>query len=160
MDGSMTPHRYLPKDLIGRRITGVARVFYEYRGLIEEGDGAVELTLDGEPILFEGDGDGERLRVREQAWIDPFEEPLSEENREFVEEHGRWRRVDCSGTKPYADLCAHKIIDACDLVNRFNRVAGVRISVSTASMWFVVDCDESYVFWAHPIGFTESYSRE
>ena len=154
----MALHHCSPRRLIGKRIEALARVLYEYEGHIEGDEGALELVLDGETFLFEADADGEGLRLREQAWMDPFEEPLSDENRAYVEEYGRWCRVDCSRTKPYVDLCGQKITDACALLNEFGKVGGVRISVSTRSMWFAVQADESYVYWTPPTGFSESRS--
>jgi hypothetical protein len=45
-------------------------------------------------VLLENSGDGETLRVRQQAWEDPFAEPLTEENRAFVAESGKWAAFD------------------------------------------------------------------
>ena len=160
MDGSIVQLPYSPRIFVGRRVTGVARIFYEYRGSIDEDDGPLELALDGVPIVLDVAGDGESLQVRKQAWADPFEGPLSEENRLYVEEHGRWRRVDCSRAEPYAGLIGQIVTDSCALLNEFKKVAGVRISVSTGSMWFVVLGDESDVYWAQPIGFTELKSND
>jgi hypothetical protein len=155
----MAQHPFIPRSLVGKRITHVARVLYEYRGEVDPGDGALELGLDGQTLLLDGESDGERLRVSEQPWVDPFEEPLSEENRRFVETHGKWRRVDCSRSDVYSGLLGQVITDACALNNKFGTLAGLRISVPTAGIWFVVDGDESHVYWAQPIGFTEVKSR-
>ena len=57
-------------------------------------------------------------------------------------------------------LIGQIVTDSCALLNEFKKVAGVRISVSTGSMWFAVLGDESDVYWAQPIGFTELKSND
>lgn len=151
----MVQHPFSPKSLVGKRITSINRVLYCYQGEIEPGDGPLELVLDGQPILFDAGPDGESLRVRSKSWSDPFGEPLSPENREYVETHGKWQRVNCAHSNNYSDLLGHRVTDARLLANQFGRVAGVRLSASGHDLWFVVHGDESHVYWVQPIGFTE-----
>ena len=144
-----------PSAIVGRTVTSVGRVLYEHRAVIEPVDGALEIGVDGRLILLDAAADGERLRVREQAWNDPFEKPLSRENEAYVKEHGRWRRVDCSRQEPYSELLGQSVTDVRFLENEWHHVAGVRLSVAARSLWFVVAGDECRVYWAHPIGFRE-----
>jgi hypothetical protein len=130
-------------------------VLYEYAGKIDPNDGPLELKLDGRTLLLDADADGERLRVVEQEWSDPFEEPLSEENRQYVAKHGMWRRVDCSRWEGYSSLVGQEVTEACVLVNEFGRIGGVRISTPAGTLWFVVEGDQSHVHWAKPDSFTE-----
>lgn len=155
MGGPMRQHHSFLDGLVGRRLTYVARVLYEYRGEIGADDGAIEVGTDRGVVLLEGDRDGESLRIRAEAWEDPFKEPLSEENRRYVDEHGRWRRVDVSKQQDYRDLIGERITRASLLTNEHGRIGGVRLSISTRDIWFVVEGDECHVRWAHPIGFVE-----
>ncbi|MEZ4473288.1 MAG: hypothetical protein R3F60_21375 [bacterium] len=143
-------------EVVGSKLTGIARILYEFNGEIEPDDGAVELTSEGFTALLEGSGDGESLRVREAAWKDPFEAPLSPDNYRYAQEHGRWRRIDCSTLPNYSDLVGREVTEIRPLANEHGRIAGLRISVPNRTMWFVVQGDECHVRWAHPTGFTEA----
>jgi hypothetical protein len=145
----------LIQAVLGRTVTGLSRVLYDVRGVIEPSDGALEVQLDGFVVLLDSAADGDRLRVDDQPWNDPFDEPLSRENRSFVESHGRWRRIDCSPAEPYSELVGRAVTEVALLENPFRRVAGVRLSAEGRSLWFVIEGDECHVYWAHPISFTE-----
>jgi hypothetical protein len=142
--------------LVGQTVTRIARVLYEYKGEIDPVDGALELELDGHVVLFDGDADGERLRIRERAWEDPFKEPLSRENEEYVAEHGKWRLVDYSQQDPYTGFVGRPLTRVCLLENERGCVAGVRLAVASRSLWFVVEGDECHVYWDLPVGFSEA----
>jgi hypothetical protein len=81
-------------DVIDFRITRVRRVHYVYRGVPDTDFGPLELAFGDRVVLLDNAADGEALRVRRQAWEDPFAEPLSGENRAFVEESGKWTAFD------------------------------------------------------------------
>ena len=70
---------------------------------ISQGD--FELTFEsGETIYFRGGGDGETLRLRTEPWSDPFAEPLSLENRSYVESSGKLSKVDVTSWHAYERL--------------------------------------------------------
>lgn len=155
MGGSIPQHLSCLDTLVGQRLSHFARVRFEYRGEIGADDGPLEVGIDGGVVLLEGDGDGESLRVLAEAWKDPFAEPLTDENRRYVDEHGRWRRVDVSNHEDYRALIRGRVAGASLLKNEHGRIGGVRLSISTRDLWFVVEGDECHVRWAHPIGFVE-----
>ena len=142
--------------LVGCRIYLIARVFFEFQGSLEQVDGPLEITVSGRSVLFDCEGDGESLRVRERCWNDPFEGELSADNRQFVESSGRWRRTEVSDWQGYRDLKGHVITEIQLLTNQHGRVAGVRFAANNRFMWFVVEGDECRVHWSAPMGF---YSR-
>jgi hypothetical protein len=144
--------------IVGLTVTSIARVLYEYRGVIEPVDGALEIELDGRVVLLDATADGEQLRIREQLWEDPFREPLSPDNKAYVERHGRWRRVICSKDAPYSDIVGRSVGDVGFLENEWHRIGGMRITVGSRSLWFVVEGDECHVYWNHPQGFVEACS--
>jgi hypothetical protein len=134
-------------------------VLYERHGTINPIDGPLEIEMSGRFVVLGVGPDGERLRVDEGRWEDPFEEPLSPENRAFVEETGKWRRFDCSQEAPYSDFVGRAITEARLLWNRAHKVVGVRISVDTRSIWIVVEFDECHIYWAQPFDVTEVAHR-
>lgn len=76
---------------VGRRLTGMRRVRYIHHGSVYSDRGILELSFEAaEPVLVDAGADGETLAVRRGPWVDPFAEPLSEVNREFVERSGKW----------------------------------------------------------------------
>jgi len=80
-------------------VTRVRRVFYVFDDEVDREFGPVELTFsDGAAVVFDAGADGEALAVRRGAWRDPFAEPLSEANRSFVREHGKWTAFDVSAS--------------------------------------------------------------
>lgn len=151
----MAQHLSFLKDLLGKRIRHVARLLYEYRSEIDSDDGGIEIGTDAGVVLLESDSDGESLRARASPWEDPFREPLSEDNRRYVDEHGKWQRVDVSMQEGYADLVGEPVTGVSLLKSEHGRIAGVRLSVPARSIWVVVGGDECHVRWAHPIGFTD-----
>lgn len=155
LDGWSLQTLAFPEGLVGQTVTGIARVLYEWRGALDDTDGDLELELNGRLVLLDCASDGERLRVKEARWEDPFAEPLSDENRAYVAEAGKWRRVDCSHQGPYRDLIGQRITDVLLLRGAFGVIAGVRISVASRSLWFVAEGDESHVYWEQPGHITE-----
>lgn len=147
--------RSFVEGLTGLQITAIARVLYEFGGETDPEDGPVELRADDRVVLLDGEGDGERLRIQDAAWEAPFDGPLSEENRNYIRDHGKWGRVDCSRQGSYADFVGESLVEVSLLKNVHGRIAGLRLSASTRTLWFVVECDTCHVRWAHPVGFTE-----
>jgi hypothetical protein len=155
MDGSGVRLPFSLDEVAGTRILSAHRVLYRGVDGRYSDYGALELCVGARTLLFDGAADGESLRVHDRPWVDPFAEPMSEENRRYVQEHGKWERVDCSAEKPYEDFIGQEITDVIALVNEFGRIAGVRISVRNCSLWFAVDGDESRVYTSRPSGFRE-----
>lgn len=159
MNGSETLHLANLKSLCGKRLRAAARILFEYAGRIDPGDGPLELYLDdGTVVLFDGSADGEGLRVQYAPWVDPFVAPISEENRVYIEQSGKWSRVERSNDPLFVDLFGGVISSLTILDNEFGREAGVQISIGGNDIWFVVAGDECHVHWTQPIGFRKSAS--
>lgn len=91
-------------------VTRVRRIFYVFGDEVDRDYGPVELTFsDGTAVVFDAGADGEALVVRSGPWCDPFAEPLSEENQEFVRDHGKWTAFDVSGEPMPALLVGNPI---------------------------------------------------
>ncbi|WP_437525285.1 hypothetical protein WME79_37950 [Sorangium sp. So ce726] len=149
------------KLLPGRRLRAVARILFEHGGKFESGDGPLELYLDdGTVVLFDGSADGESLRVQDSPWVDPFEPPISDENRLYIEQSGKWSRVEQSMVPMFASLLGEVICSVTVLKNEFGRDAGIQISIGETNLWFVVVGDECYVHWGAPVGFVQGATYE
>jgi hypothetical protein len=92
-------------------------------------DGALELTFSSGAILFCDAGpDGDTLRVTAEAWTDPFAEPLSSINVEYVRTHGKWARHDVSTDEPFADLIGRRLVDAAPMLGLTGRLYGLLLN--------------------------------
>lgn len=159
MNGSKALPLASLKSLCGKRLHAVARILFEHAGRIDPGDGPLELYLDdGTVVLFDGSADGEGLRVQYAPWVDPFASPISEENRAYIEQSGKWSRVEQSSDPLFVDLLGEVISSVTILDNEFGREAGVQISIGGKDLWFVVAGDECHVHWTQPIGLRKSSS--
>lgn len=140
-------------------VASIARVLYEHGGQLDMSDGPVELRFeDSATLLLDGGSDGETLRTSSSPWRDPFAGKLSVENRAYIQEHGKWTRVDVSNEDAYRDLVGNAVSEVAPLFNEFGRPSGVKLATIDRTLWFVIEGDECHVRWAHPIGFTEKSS--
>lgn len=95
---------------IGRMLTGIRRVWYEFRGQVDQTVGALELTFDdGATVVLDSGANGQSLRVTLGSWRDPFEGELTPENQQFVESSGKWSGFDVRDEAPYVDLVGERL---------------------------------------------------
>lgn len=80
-------------SVIGRVLIRTARVLFVHGDSIGS-EGPIELDFGDGVLVFRCGGDGQRLEVSSGPWVDPFGEPLSDENRAWVADHGAWRRFE------------------------------------------------------------------
>lgn len=104
-------------------------------------------TLDTE-------SDGERLRLSNHPWVDPFAGELTQDTKEFIDECGKWSRVNVSEADLYKSWIGKPILNAELLSNEFGTVAGMAISNEKNSLYFVVRGDETHVLSNIPLGFS------
>jgi hypothetical protein len=112
-------------DVIGSRITRVRRVHYAYRGVPDTDFGPLELTFGDRVVLLDNAADGETLRVRTEAWEDPFAGPLSVENRAFVEESGKWTVFDVSAQGAFATFIGDVLVGVEPVLAESGKVTGM-----------------------------------
>jgi hypothetical protein len=87
------------------KIARVQRVRYVFEGSVTDDDGPLQVSFDSGALLrFDVGGDGEILKVDTTPWVDPFKEPLSDENRECVVQSGKWTEFDVSEEPPYSSV--------------------------------------------------------
>lgn len=123
-------------------IVQVRRIRYVMNDAIFISNGPLELTMtNGEALLFEPGEDGQTLRIRLQPWSDVFAEPLSDENRRFVQQHGKWTAFDVSGTPPTKDLIGRETRDVVTRTGRTGTLTGMTLVVGEVSLSIDVEAD-------------------
>ena len=143
------------EHVVGKRLVGASRIVYEHDGATDVSCGDLEIAFsEGEVVLLGVAGDGERLRVQEGAWRDPFAPPLSPENEAFVQRSGKHIRLSAlavAPTLPVGDIFVRYL----PIRNRFGTLAGVRLVFAGSAVRFLVECDEAYVLTPEDPRFTE-----
>lgn len=136
----------LLSDTLGRTLVRIRRVLYTHRGAVTQGGGPLELTFaDGTAVVLDAGGDGESLAVVAGTWSDPFEEPLSEENRAFVEKSGKWAAFEVSARDPVRRAVGSQILQVEEVRNPSKKIVGARFQVGDIIIRVSVDSDELLV---------------
>ena len=142
------------RPVLGKRIRGIFRVWYDFQGELDKSDGPIELDFSDDSVLvITGQSDGESLKVSNARWRDPFEPPISRENEDYISQYGRWRRVSVSDEEPYKEFVGRSVAAIDLLENQFGRLAGAGIIAAGGSMYIVVEGDEDHVYFGQPIDF-------
>lgn len=133
-------------DAIGSRIKRIRRIHYVYRGVPDTEFGPLELTFDSGVLLLEVAADGEALRVCTDAWQDPFAGPLSEENRAFVEQSGKWAAFDISAQGAFATLIDDTVASVEPVLAVPGKVTGMILRTGSGGVIRVdVEADELFL---------------
>jgi hypothetical protein len=135
-------------DYMGKRVSYVRQIFYTHGHDIDRSDCQLELSMDDSSVLrLSGGTDGQSVVVSFTPWKDVFQEPLSEENREYVERHGKWSIFDTSNEERNREIVHSTITDFCDIVDEHDQRRGVRIHIGHEYLSYIVDSDEGFVSW-------------
>lgn len=140
-----------PRKLVeaceGRTVSAIFLVRYVHPdGSIPDEDTILEIHFeDASVVYFKGASDGERLAIYPEPWEDPFAEPLSPENREFVRESGKWTKFDVSDQDSYAGFIGKKVIMVESIHNDVGNLAGVALFAPDGVIQFFIDGDTGFV---------------
>jgi hypothetical protein len=139
-------------ESIDKTVSRVDRVLYDFAGNTELEDGALQLSFQEGGVLFlDGGADGESLIVKNCEWVDPFMNAQTQDNREYIERHGKWSLHDVSGTDPFCRL-VDKRLDAVKKVYNDNGIlCGVGMRFESEWVFFIVAADMSVVVDSHRI---------
>lgn len=96
-------------------------------------------------MVLDACGDGESLSVTAGTWSDPFEEPLSEENRAYVEKSGKWTVFEVSDNDPLRRVIGGRVVRVDEIKNPWQKVVGAQIRVGDTTVKVIVDSDELVV---------------
>ena len=128
------------------RVDGIARIFHERNGEVDESRGPLELTFEGGRVLHLTTAtNGEALWVREGPWSDPLADPEAPADEGWVREHGRSVRVDVTVRPEYAEMVGGHLMVGPWLVNEHGYVAGVQLSAKLTTLTFATWGDDEYV---------------
>ena len=140
--------RVLPKELtalVGQRISGVRRILYVGPDGQIGRTGAIELTSsDGTVVVLDSGADGESIRVTGLRWADPFGEPLSLENRAWVDKVGKWSAFNVRDDPEYAALAGDTVLSV-DPVYENDTITGALVRTASATLRAHVEADEMQV---------------
>jgi hypothetical protein len=127
-------------ELVGRKISRIRRVHYVFQGEANTSDGAIELTFsDGSVVMCDAAADW-MLEFFGAPWTDPFVEPLSDDDRAYVDRYGRWRAYDVTDQVPYSWLVRQTIRQAIPQLNAMLEQTGLMIRTD--------DCVLDLQMWA------------
>jgi hypothetical protein len=137
--------------LVGLTVISVRRIEYVAKATVGSSGGPFELRFaNGEAVTFDAGANGETLSSTMGIWDDPFAEPLSDENRAYVDEVGKWTPIDVTHTEPFARIVGIPILEARQIRNHECRLVGVEIIVEGIIALLRVGSDELSVIVTVP----------
>jgi hypothetical protein len=134
------------KSAVGQPVRRVRRIHYTFDGVADTDFGPVELTVGKRVFLIDNASDGDSLRVLAEEWHDPFAEPMSPENREFVAKSGKWTAYDVSGDPEFAAFTGDLLQSVEPFSNSDGKVTGVALrTAGGGTVRLDVIADELYL---------------
>jgi hypothetical protein len=130
----------------GCSIQRIRRVLYVVRNEVTNVSGPIELTFSsGDILVFDAAPDGEALSAERSTWTDYFAEPLSPDNREYVERSGKWTAFDVSEQLPYSHLIAERLEEVIPVETPEGKLIGATIKTGHCALHVEVESDELFV---------------
>ena len=106
----------------------------------------LELHLDtGQTRLLRPGRDGESLRISQEPWRDPFEEPITEINAAFVKQYGKWSVLELSSFTPVASLVGQKLTAIAPVFNQTAKLIGLHLITQRGCVSYLVEWDEGHI---------------
>lgn len=133
----------LLSGLAGQVNCRIRRILYVFRGEVASCAGPIEFGFtDDSVVLLDAGPDGEAMAVKAAAWTDHFAEPLSRENREFVEKSGKWTAFDVSSQNPYSRFIGERIRQVTLIRTPENKIIGVTLATLRSTLRVEIQGDE------------------
>ncbi len=76
------------------------------------------------------------------TWADPFAEPLSHENAEFVRKAGKWTAFDLGAEPPYQELIGRVVTKVALYRSASDKVIGIQLAIDGYIVRADVEGDE------------------
>lgn len=132
---------------LGDTIACVPRLKYQIgQEVVSKDNGAVEVTFAAGSTFFCDSGpDGDSVRTYDDAWIDPFAEPLSPENEDYVQTSGKWTKFDVSDEDPFVYLVGRKLTDVAPMFGSAGKLYGLLLNASGYLLAIYANADELHV---------------
>lgn len=136
-------------DIINLKVVEIHLIQYVLpSGEIEDDDVELEIVFQKSScLLLSSASDGERVHIRREPWVDPYYEPISDENREFIQESGKWSLFLANDHPSFASVIGKRINNVEKIHNEFGVLAGLAIDFQEKTLCFCVYCDEGKIFW-------------
>lgn len=133
------------RPIVGSRLTRVRRIYFVHGEEIDRSEGGVELTFSSGHVVFGDAGpDGDSMAVSYDQWVDAFAEPLSPENREFVETSGEHVAFDVSNEEPFKGLVGGDVMDVYEMLGASGKCMGYVFNVHGEMLVTWVNSDETF----------------
>lgn len=127
-------------------LVGLRRIRYVHQGIAQAPVGPLECAFDdGVAVVLDAGGDGETLTATVGPWVDVFKEPLSEENREFVELSGKWTGFEVVPGEPLWRAVGQPLLRVEEISSPLNKITGVLLRIGSTSIRIYVEFDELFV---------------
>lgn len=111
--------------LVGCSVQVIARRFYTLGPEVDDTRGALHLAFSSDRVLNVDTAADWTLVLADEPWVEPFREPLSDDNRRFIEAGGRWTAHDVSAQEPYRDLVGSRLASYACTTNGYNEWKGL-----------------------------------
>ncbi len=131
------------RQLLGKPITGVRRIWYVLGDDVKDSTGPIEFAfVDGSAVVLDAGPDGEALVISMARWADPFDPPVSPENERFIETSGKWTAFDVSTQAAYAALIGAEVDAVEPQLNPDGKLIGATVRAGITVLRAEVDGDE------------------
>jgi hypothetical protein len=131
---------------VGQEINRLRRILYLLPDGTTSQEGSIEIMFpNGAVLLLDSGPDGETLRVETHLWTDPFAEPLSDQNRSFVDTAGKWSAFGVSNDALYSRLIGQKVQSVKIIATPAGKLTGCLFQTSVGSLGVQVVADELVV---------------
>lgn len=134
------------RTYIGQKLVAVRRIHYVLQGQIDTSAGPIELRFSSGLVLFCDAGpDGESIALGDQLWVDPFADRMTEENEQYVRQHGKWTAIDTSDQPDFNQLIGSEVFDISRINGTTGKTYGILINIYGALIAAYVVADELHV---------------
>ena len=133
-------------DLIGMQLTRVERLQYVYKGEADPPGDDVHLWFGERVVRLRVGGNGQRLEVSNDAWVDPFAGDLDPVNAAYVATHGKFSLCDVSAEPGYASVIGGTLLGV-ERTILSDELRGIALRFEAVTMRADADGDELDVSW-------------
>lgn len=138
----------LEKWVGGKRIRAIHLLTYSYQNETNWENTPLQMTFEDDSVIFlRQAGDGETFSISKEAWQDPFAGSLSEEDKQFIQKHGKWELRDMSLQEPFTCLINETVDEVEPIRNEYGKLSGVILNFTEAKgeLKFEIAWDECHV---------------
>lgn len=133
-------------NLVGKTILCVKQVLYVVGEIVDYSDCQIQFDFnDGTILRLRCAGDGHSVVATDKAWTDPFAGPLSAENKNFLNQSGKWSIFDISHQPHVNPYLGKRIDQVFSIEDTDGRSRGIMLGINGTYIGYVVDSDEGIV---------------